>query len=84
MIEKDKLYSIWVYLQAEPLFWLTLTIGSYLSSGRQHCVGPAGCHALYLLRHVYTCTSTVRAEKVRDGFVLLKVSSNSASLLPYK
>ena len=30
MIEKDKLYSIWVYLQAEPLFWLTLTIGSYL------------------------------------------------------
>ncbi len=24
MIEKDKLYSIWVYLQAEPLFWLTL------------------------------------------------------------
>ncbi len=30
MIEKDKLYSIWVYLQAEPLFWLTLTIGSYI------------------------------------------------------
>jgi predicted murein hydrolase (TIGR00659 family) len=30
MLEKDKLYSIWVYLQAEPLFWLTLTIGSYL------------------------------------------------------
>ena len=30
MIQKDKLYSIWVYLQAEPLFWLTLTIGSYL------------------------------------------------------
>jgi predicted murein hydrolase (TIGR00659 family) len=30
MIEKDKLYSIWVYLQAEPLFWLTLTIGAYL------------------------------------------------------
>ena len=30
MLEKNKLYSIWVYLQAEPLFWLTLTIGSYL------------------------------------------------------
>ena len=30
MIDQDKLYSIWVYLQAEPLFWLTLTIGSYL------------------------------------------------------
>jgi predicted murein hydrolase (TIGR00659 family) len=30
MIKTDKLYSIWVYLQAEPLFWLTLTIGSYL------------------------------------------------------
>ena len=23
-------YEIWVYLQAEPLFWLTLTVGSYL------------------------------------------------------
>lgn len=30
MIEKNKLYNIWVYLQAEPLFWLTLTIGAYL------------------------------------------------------
>jgi putative effector of murein hydrolase len=30
MIEKDKLCSIWVYLQAESPFWLTLTIGSYL------------------------------------------------------
>ena len=30
MIDKQKLYSIWIYLQAEPLFWLTLTIGSYL------------------------------------------------------
>ena len=30
MIDQQKLYSIWVYLQAEPLFWLTLTIGSYL------------------------------------------------------
>ncbi|MBM5787071.1 MAG: LrgB family protein [Candidatus Fonsibacter sp.] len=30
MLEKDKLYIIWVYLQAEPLFWLTLTIGCYL------------------------------------------------------
>ena len=30
MLEKNKLYNIWVYLQAEPLFWLTLTIGAYL------------------------------------------------------
>jgi predicted murein hydrolase (TIGR00659 family) len=30
MIEKDKLYNIWVYLQAEPLFWITLTLGAYL------------------------------------------------------
>jgi predicted murein hydrolase (TIGR00659 family) len=30
MIEKNKLYNIWVYLQAEPLFWLTLTIGAFL------------------------------------------------------
>ncbi|MDG1883791.1 MAG: LrgB family protein, partial [Alphaproteobacteria bacterium] len=30
MIDQQKLYEIWVYLQAEPLFWLTLTIGSYL------------------------------------------------------
>ena len=27
MIDQQKLYEIWVYLQAEPLFWLTLTIG---------------------------------------------------------
>ena len=30
MIDQQKLYYIWLYLQAEPLFWLTLTIGSYL------------------------------------------------------
>ena len=30
MIDEQKLYSLWIYLQAEPLFWLTLTIGSYL------------------------------------------------------
>ena len=30
MTEEQRLYSIWVYLQAEPLFWLTLTIGAYL------------------------------------------------------
>ena len=30
MLEKNKLYTIWVYLQAEPLFWLTLTIGAFL------------------------------------------------------
>ena len=30
MIDQQKLYYIWIYLQAEPLFWLTLTIGSYL------------------------------------------------------
>ena len=32
MIDQQKLYSIWVYLQAEPLFWLTLTIGAYLTA----------------------------------------------------
>lgn len=31
MTDEQKLYSIWVYLQAEPLFWLTLTIGAYLA-----------------------------------------------------
>ena len=30
MADEQKLYSIWVYLQAEPLFWLTLTMGAYL------------------------------------------------------
>ena len=30
MSDQEKLYNIWVYLQAEPLFWLTLTIGAYL------------------------------------------------------
>ncbi len=30
MIDEQRLYIIWIYLQAEPLFWLTLTIGSYL------------------------------------------------------
>ena len=30
MIDQQKLYYIWIYLQAEPLFWLILTIGSYL------------------------------------------------------
>ena len=30
MNEIDRLYEIWVYLQAEPLFWLTLTVGCYL------------------------------------------------------
>lgn len=30
MNEQDRLYQIWVYLQAEPLFWLTLTIGAFL------------------------------------------------------
>ena len=30
MSESTKLYEVWVYLQAEPLFWLTLTIGAYL------------------------------------------------------
>jgi predicted murein hydrolase (TIGR00659 family) len=32
MIDQEKLYNIWVYLQTEPLFWLTLTIGSYIIS----------------------------------------------------
>ena len=30
MAREDKLYKIWVYLQAEPLFWITLTLGAYL------------------------------------------------------
>jgi predicted murein hydrolase (TIGR00659 family) len=30
MASEQRLYSIWVYLQAEPLFWLTLTIGADL------------------------------------------------------
>ena len=30
MSDSAKLYQVWVYLQAEPLFWLTLTIGAYL------------------------------------------------------
>ena len=30
MIEKNNLYEIWIYLQSEPLSWLTLTIGSYI------------------------------------------------------
>ncbi|MGB0465176.1 MAG: LrgB family protein, partial [Candidatus Puniceispirillaceae bacterium] len=31
MTEQARLYEVWVYLQAEPLFWLTLTIGAYLA-----------------------------------------------------
>ena len=27
----EKLYEIWVYLQSEPLFWLTLTLGAYIT-----------------------------------------------------
>ena len=30
MSEEDKLYKIWVYLQAEPLFWITLTLGAFI------------------------------------------------------
>jgi predicted murein hydrolase (TIGR00659 family) len=30
MTDAERLYEVWVYLQAEPLFWLTLTIGCYL------------------------------------------------------
>ena len=30
MIAIENLYRVWVYLQTEPLFWLTLTIGAYL------------------------------------------------------
>lgn len=30
MNNATRLYEVWVYLQAEPLFWLTLTIGCYL------------------------------------------------------
>ncbi|MBT6122213.1 MAG: LrgB family protein [Candidatus Puniceispirillum sp.] len=34
MSDAAKLYQVWVYLQAEPLFWLTLTIGAYLLADR--------------------------------------------------
>ncbi len=30
MSDATHLYEVWVYLQAEPLFWLTLTIGCYV------------------------------------------------------
>ncbi len=30
MTNLENLYEIWVYLQTEPLFWLTITIGAYL------------------------------------------------------
>jgi predicted murein hydrolase (TIGR00659 family) len=30
MNDATRLYEVWVYLQAEPLFWLTLTIGCYV------------------------------------------------------
>ncbi|MCE2517434.1 MAG: LrgB family protein [Alphaproteobacteria bacterium] len=30
MTDAARLYEVWVYLQAEPLFWLTLTLGCYL------------------------------------------------------
>ncbi|XDZ64973.1 LrgB family protein [Alphaproteobacteria bacterium LSUCC0684] len=30
MSDASRLYDVWVYLQAEPLFWLTLTVGCYL------------------------------------------------------
>jgi len=34
MTEQERLYQVWVYLQAEPLFWLTLTIGAYLVANK--------------------------------------------------
>ena len=30
MSDTARLYEVWVYLQTEPLFWLTLTVGCYL------------------------------------------------------
>ena len=30
MTNVETLYRIWVYLQTEPLFWLTITIGAFL------------------------------------------------------
>ena len=41
MSESTKLYEVWVYLQAEPLFWLTLTIGAYLLADQIY--NPAIC-----------------------------------------
>ncbi len=36
MTDVDRLYQVWVYLQAEPLFWLTLTIGAYLLADKAY------------------------------------------------
>jgi len=36
MADTAKLYEVWVYLQAEPLFWLTLTIGCYLAADKMY------------------------------------------------
>ncbi len=45
MADDQKLYSIWVYLQAEPLFWLTLTIGAYLVG--DYCYRRSGLFPLF-------------------------------------
>ena len=44
MTDSQRLYSIWVYLQAEPLFWLTLSIGAYLLA--DFCYRRAGLFPL--------------------------------------
>ena len=55
MNEATKLYEVWVYLQAEPLFWLTLTVGAYLlanklyqASGLFPLVNPVAMSILFV------------------------------------
>lgn len=55
MNEATKLYEVWVYLQAEPLFWLTLTIGAYLladklyqASGLFPLINPVAVSILFV------------------------------------
>jgi predicted murein hydrolase (TIGR00659 family) len=45
MTDQQRLYEIWVYLQAEPLFWLTLTIGAYLAG--DFCYRRTGLFPLF-------------------------------------
>ena len=44
MTDANRLYEVWVYLQAEPLFWLTLTVGTILWPMR--CTGHPTCSLL--------------------------------------
>ncbi len=57
MTEADKLYQVWVYLQAEPLFWLTLTIGAYLLADKAYRT----CHLFPILNPVAVSIMLVSA-----------------------